>query len=92
MTGTITTLKGGRLVDPVNSIDGQVDVQFKNGYVTQVGPDLTVQPGTRVIQVPQGCVVCPGFIDMHVHLREPGQEHKETVLLDLEIRRHQITH
>ena len=79
MTGTITTLKGGRLVDPVNSIDGQVDVQFKNGYVTQVGPDLTVQPGTRVIQVPQGCVVCPGFIDMHVHLREPGQEHKETV-------------
>jgi dihydroorotase len=43
-----------------------------------VGRDLPVD-GASVIEIPQGLVVCPGFIDMHVHLREPGQEHKETV-------------
>jgi dihydroorotase len=44
-----------------------------------VGKDLPVEPGTEVIALPPGLVVCPGLIDMHVHLREPGQEHKETV-------------
>jgi len=79
MAGVRTILKGGRVVDPVNGIDGQADLQLDDGYITQVGQNLKVNPGSLVIEVPRGCVVCPGFIDMHVHLREPGQEHKETV-------------
>ena len=79
MGGARTILKGGRVIDPVNGLDGRADVQVDDGRVTQVGPDLDVAPGTVVIEVPPRCVVCPGFIDMHVHLREPGQEHKETV-------------
>jgi dihydroorotase len=74
-----TILKGGRVVDPVNGVDGSADVLIDNGRVTRVGADLAVEPGTNVIDLPRGSVVCPGFIDMHVHLREPGHEHKETV-------------
>ena len=73
-----TLLKGGRVVDPVNGIDGQCDVLIEAGRIAQVGRDLPVGDAT-VIAIPLGLVVCPGFIDMHVHLREPGQEHKETV-------------
>ena len=74
-----TILKGGRVVDPVNGVDDSADVLIDGGRVTRVGPNLEIAPGTVVIEVPRGCVVCPGFIDMHVHLREPGHEHKETV-------------
>lgn len=74
-----TILKGGRVIDPLNGVDGSADIRIDGGRVTAVGPDLGIEPGDAVIEVPPGCVVCPGFIDMHVHLREPGQEHKETV-------------
>ena len=74
-----TILKGGRVVDPVNGVDGSADVLIDGGRVTRVGPNLEIEPGTVIIEVPPGCVVCPGFIDMHVHLREPGHEYKETV-------------
>ena len=71
-------LKGGRVIDPVNGIDGVRDVLIDGDRIAQVGKDLPVN-GVSVLEIPQGCIVCPGFIDMHVHLREPGQEHKETV-------------
>ena len=71
-------LKGGRVVDPVNGIDGVHDVLIDGDRVSAVGRDLPVD-GAAVVDVPRGFIVCPGFIDMHVHLREPGQEHKETV-------------
>ncbi len=71
-------LKGGRVVDPVNGIDGVHDVLLDGDHVSAVGRDLSVD-GTAVVDIPRGFIVCPGFIDMHVHLREPGQEHKETV-------------
>jgi dihydroorotase len=71
-------LKGGRVVDPVNGIDGVHDVLIDGDRIARVGRDLPVD-GAQVVDVPPGLVVCPGFIDMHVHLREPGQEHKETV-------------
>jgi dihydroorotase len=71
-------LKGGRVVDPVNGIDGVHDVLIDGDRIAQVGRDLPVD-GAAVIEIPAGLIVCPGFIDMHVHLREPGQEHKETV-------------
>jgi dihydroorotase len=71
-------LKGGRVVDPANGVDGTFDVLIDGDRIAQVGRDLPVD-GATVIDIPRGLIVCPGFIDMHVHLREPGQEHKETV-------------
>jgi len=72
-------LKGGRVVDPAAGHDGELDVLMENGRVTAVGRDLPLSDGAQVIQVPRGFVIVPGLIDMHVHLREPGQEHKETI-------------
>ena len=72
-------LKGGRVVDPANGRDGVFDVLVDGDRIARVGRDLPVEDGVAVIEIPGGLVVCPGLIDMHVHLREPGQEHKETV-------------
>ena len=71
-------LKGGRVVDPANGIDGVHDVLIDGDRIARVGRDLPAN-GASIVEVPAGFIVCPGFIDMHVHLREPGQEHKETV-------------
>jgi dihydroorotase len=71
-------LRGGRVIDPVNRIDAVHDVLIDGDRIAAVGRDIPVD-GASVIEIPRGLVVCPGFIDMHVHLREPGQEHKETV-------------
>jgi dihydroorotase len=71
-------LKGGRVIDPANGIDGVHDVLIDGDRIARVGRDLPVN-GATVVEIPSGFIVCPGFIDMHVHLREPGQEHKETV-------------
>ena len=71
-------LKGGRVVDPGNGIDAVRDILIDGERIARVGTDIPVD-GADVVEIPDGLVVCPGFIDMHVHLREPGQEHKETV-------------
>ena len=71
-------LKGGRVIDPANGIDGAFDVLIDGDRIAQVGRDLPVD-GAAVVEIPPGFLVCPGLIDIHVHLREPGQEHKETV-------------
>src|SRR6187402_1934903 len=71
-------LKGGRVVDPVNGRDGAFDILIDGDRIAKVGKDLPVD-GATVVEIPAGLVVVPGLIDMHVHLREPGQEHKETV-------------
>ena len=74
-------LRGARVVDPASGIDGQFDVLIDGERIAQVGRDLpaALAEGGEVLALPPGLVVCPGFIDMHVHLREPGQEHKETI-------------
>jgi dihydroorotase len=72
-------LRGGRVVDPVNGRDGVFDVLIAGDRIARVGRDLPIDADTVVTEIPSGLVVCPGLIDMHVHLREPGQEHKETV-------------
>ncbi len=74
-------LRGARVVDPVNGLDGVYDVFIDGDRIGQVGRDLpaSLADGGHVVDVPAGLVVVPGLIDMHVHLREPGQEHKETV-------------
>ncbi len=71
-------LKGGRVVDPASGRDGAFDVLIEDGRIARVGKGIAAN-GASVVTVPPGLVVCPGLIDMHVHLREPGQEHKETV-------------
>src|SRR5450759_2687659 len=72
-------LRGARVVDPANGRDGAFDVLIEGDRIARVGRDLPIDKETTVVDVPSGLVVCPGLIDMHVHLREPGQEHKETV-------------
>lgn len=72
-------LKGGRVVDPANGRDGAFDVLIEGDTIARVGKNLPVDKDTRVVEIPAGLIICPGLIDMHVHLREPGQEHKETV-------------
>ena len=71
-------LKGGRVIDPAGQRDGAFDVLIEGGLVLRVARDLPVD-GAEVFEVPRGGLVVPGLIDMHVHLREPGQEHKETI-------------
>jgi dihydroorotase len=68
-----------QLVDPVNGRHGVFDILIEDGRIARVGHDLASGPDTTVVTLPSGLVICPGLIDMHVHLREPGQEHKETV-------------
>ncbi len=70
-------LKGGRVVDPVQGLDQVLDVMIADGLVEEVGPRVAPR-GATVVEV-KGLVVCPGFIDVHTHLREPGQEQKETI-------------
>jgi dihydroorotase len=81
MTRDITRrmLRGGLVIDPANGRDGVLDVLIDGGSIAKVGRDLPVEGGVIVVEIPRGFIVCPGLIDMHVHLREPGQEHKETV-------------
>jgi dihydroorotase len=72
-------LKGGRVIDPANGRDGVFDVLIDGTRIAAIGRDLPIASGIAIIDVPSSLVICPGLIDMHVHLREPGQEHKETV-------------
>ncbi len=71
-------LKGGRVVDPLNGIDDRCDVLIAAGRIDRVDRGIRPEPGARVVDC-DGQVVAPGFIDMHVHLREPGREDKETI-------------
>jgi dihydroorotase len=71
-------LKGGRVVDPASNRDGEFDVLIDGGRVAAIGKSLPPD-GAEVLTLQSGWIVSPGLIDIHVHLREPGQEHKETV-------------
>ncbi len=68
-------IKGGRVVDPSQNLDAVADVLIEDGKVRSIGAAARAD---RVIDA-KGLVVCPGLIDMHVHLREPGKEAAETI-------------
>ena len=70
-------IKGGRVIDPANNIDEKLDVLVENDKIAQVGKNIKAS-GAEVIDAADKVVV-PGLIDMHVHLREPGQEAKEDI-------------
>jgi dihydroorotase len=71
-------LKGGRVVDPSQNLDGPADVLVVGERVEAVEAGLATPDGADVLDV-SGLVVAPGLIDLHVHLREPGGEQKETI-------------
>jgi dihydroorotase len=70
-------IKNGRVIDPASATDMLADILIQDGAIAAVGADLEA-PGARVFDA-TGLVAAPGFIDMHVHLREPGFEHAETI-------------
>lgn len=70
-------IKGGRIIDPSQEMDGAGDIMIEDGRVAAIGTDLAGD-GAEVFDA-SGLVVAPGFIDLHVHLREPGEEYKETI-------------
>jgi dihydroorotase len=71
-------VRNGRVIDPATQIDAVQDVLIEGDAIARMGPKLAAPEGSRIIDA-TGKVVCPGFIDIHVHLREPGHEYKETV-------------
>jgi dihydroorotase len=70
-------IKNGRVIDPASATDMLADILIRDGVIAAVGADLEA-PGADIFDA-TGLVVAPGFIDMHVHLREPGFEHAETI-------------
>lgn len=71
-------IKGGRLIDPACGVDETCDVLMEAGRIARRGKDIPPRGGDEVLDA-SGLVVAPGFIDMHVHFREPGQEYKEDI-------------
>ena len=72
-------IKGGRIIDPSQGLDAMGDVLITGGKVVSAGTAIDAAPKDCTVIDATGLVVTPGFIDLHVHLREPGQEDKETV-------------
>lgn len=72
-------LQSGRLIDPVSGRDEVLDIYLINGRIEKLGPHISVPATAQIVDL-RGKIVAPGFFDMHVHLREPGYEYKETIL------------
>jgi dihydroorotase len=76
----LTRIQGGKVIDP-GHLDTVADILIKDHKIVEIitaGRKEAIEPVSRIIDA-SGKIVCPGFIDMHVHLREPGHEHKETI-------------
>lgn len=73
-----TIIKNGHILDPSTNMDEVADICIENGVIAKIGKDLTDENADEVICA-KGKYVMPGFIDLHVHFREPGFEYKETI-------------
>ena len=72
-------VKGGLLIDPAARVNAPMDLLLRDGHVAEVGLPNKIRGGADETFDARGLVVAPGFIDLHVHLREPGQGYKETI-------------
>ena len=72
-------IKGGRVIDPAANLDAPMDVLLGDGRVAELAPPNKIRSGADQTFDARGLIVAPGFIDLHVHLREPGQSYKESI-------------
>src|SRR4051812_42511199 len=72
-------IKGGHLIDPAARINAPMDIVLRDGRVAEISPPNKIRGGAEQSFDARGLVVAPGFIDLHVHLREPGQSYKESI-------------
>jgi dihydroorotase len=70
-------IKGGRLIDPASGIIDLVDILIEDGKIKEISPEISIED-EEVLDA-RGLIVCPGLVDIHVHFREPGMTHKETI-------------
>ncbi len=75
--GNRLIVRGGRVIDPSARVDARLDLRVVDGRIAELGSELT--DGMDKVIEAGGLIVAPGFVDLHTHLREPGQEHKETI-------------
>ena len=80
-------LKGGRVINPAENRDETADVLIENGKVKKIDRDISESEADRVISA-KDCYVMPGFIDMHVHFRDPGYEQKEDIFSGMQAAAH----
>ncbi|HUP65566.1 MAG TPA: dihydroorotase [Thermoanaerobaculia bacterium] len=78
MSGVNLLIQGGRLIDPSQEMDETVDLLIEDGRVSKSAKGVKAPAGVETFDA-SGLVVAPGLVDLHTHLREPGQEHKETI-------------
>lgn len=74
---TTLLIKSGRIIDPANNLDKVADLLIENGKIAKIAPKIEDKSAHKIDA--RGRIVCPGLFDMHVHLREPGREDKETI-------------
>lgn len=79
MAFSTISIRGGYLIDPAQRLEGKYDLLLRDGRVAEVAPPGKLRGKADETINARGMVVCPGLIDIHVHLREPGQQHKETI-------------
>ena len=70
-------IQGGRVIDPASGFDQTADILLSNGVIAAIGR-IPSDTGAQRLDA-EGCIVGPGLIDVHVHFREPGPEHRETI-------------
>ena len=76
--GGAALVRGGRVIDPSAGLDAHLDLRIRAGRIVELGAELAAGAGETEIDA-AGLVVAPGFVDLHTHLRAPGEEHKETI-------------